>query len=266
MKRILNPLLNDKIIGLLIVINAVIIVVLGFKGFPFRKAIEHLDLLITLIFVCEISYKIYVHKKDFFKSKGNWFDASIVFISFVSLLLYKISGETGLLENLVILRTFRLFKIFRVMRIVPDIDTIYSNFNKAVRVTSGILTGGLVILIIVGVILCSLFGDNENFSDPIVSMYSVFRLFTVEGWYDIPDDMVREGIPYLNATFIRIGFSAVVLFGMFILGFIISSISDKLAEDNNDELIEKTNELEKKIDLLNEKIDLLISKNNNTVG
>jgi hypothetical protein len=50
------------------------------------------------------------------------------------------------------------------------------------------------------------------------------------------------------------------LFGTFVLGFIISSISDELALDNNDELMQKTKELENKIDVLNEKLDLLVSQ------
>jgi len=69
-----------------------------------------------------------------------------------------------------------------------------------------------------------------------------------------------ENTSYANATFIRILFSLLVLFGTFILGFIISSISDELALDNNDELIAKTSELEAKIDLLNEKIDLIVKR------
>ena len=69
---------------------------------------------------------------------------------------------------------------------------------------------------------------------------------------------MAENSSYINATFIRILFSLLVLFGTFIFGFIISSISDELAMDNNDGLIEKTKELETKIDNLTEKLDLLI--------
>jgi voltage-gated sodium channel len=252
-------LLNDKFIGWLIAINAIITIGLCYDNLPFRQEIMYLDYLVTILFACEIAYKIFVYRKAFFKSGGNWFDASVVSISFIALLLYWAGVGTGVLENLVILRTFRLFKFFRIMRVIPNIDKIYSDFKKAIRVTSGILTGGFIILIVVGVILCSIFKDFDpvNFGDPIVSMYSVFRLFSVEGWYEIPDAMC-EGTSYLNATFIRLLFVLIVLFGMFILGFIISSISDELAMDNNDEVLKKQKNLEDKIDKLNEKIDLLI--------
>jgi hypothetical protein len=69
-----------------------------------------------------------------------------------------------------------------------------------------------------------------------------------------------EKTSYVSATFIRIIFSFIVLFGTFVLGFIISSISDELALDNNNELINRTKELENKIDELNNKLDLLVKK------
>ena len=168
----------------------------------------------------------------------------------------------AVLENIVILRTLRLFKFFRILRVIPNIDKIYRDLKKSIRVTSGILIGGLILLITMGVVLCSLYRnfDPVNFGDPFISIYSLFRIFSVEGWYEISDTMCEKS-SYINATFIRILFSLLVLFGMFILGFIISSITDELASDNNDELISKTQELEKKIDNLNEKLDLLINKN-----
>ena len=51
----------------------------------------------------------------------------------------------------------------------------------------------------------------DFFSTPLNSIYSVFRLFTVEGWYEIPDAM---------------------------------------AEDNNDDVKEQLRQLEQKIDEL----------------
>lgn len=258
--RLLSNLLNEKFVGTLIILNAIVAVYLGFDNLPFMRGVTYLDSLITILFTCEISYKIFVYKRSFFKVKWNWFDFIVVSVSFVALLLFLSGIESNILENFAILRTVRLFKFFRILRIIPNIEKIFSDLKKAVRVTSGIIIGGFIILIIVGVVLCSMYKnfDPVNFGDPIVSMYSVFRIFSVEGWYEIPDDM-SANTSYLNATFIRLLFSILVLFGMFMLGFIISSISDELALDNNDELLDKTKELEDKIDKLNEKIDLLIN-------
>jgi voltage-gated sodium channel len=205
---------------------------------------------------------VYYYKKQYFDSKWNWIDASLVMISFVPLLLQIFSVETiAIVGNAIMLRTFRLFKLFRTIKIIPGLDKIYADLKNAIKVTYGMIFGGLILLTILGVLLCLIFKefDPVNFEDPFVSIYSVFRLFSVEGWYEIPDAMCARS-SYLNATLIRISFSLIVLLGIFILGFIISSMSDELTMDNNDELMKKTNDLEEKIDRLTEKIDLLIAK------
>ena len=253
--------LNDKFIAPLIAINALLTVYLCYDNPPFGNVVLCFDYVITTLFAIEITYKINIYKKAFFEKKWNWFDFLVVAISFIALILQIFWIKVGILENLVILRVLRLFKFFRIIRIIPDIDKIYGNLIKALRVTSGIILGGFIILIIIGVVLCSMYKtyDPEHFRDPLISIYSVFRIFSVEGWYEIPDSMT-ESASYLNATFIRFLFSILVLFGTFILGFIISSISDELAADNNDELMAKTKDLELKIDLLNEKMDRINSE------
>ena len=254
--------LNDKFIGPLIGLNALITIYLCYDNPPFEHIAIYLDYIITILFVCEIAYKVFVFRSEYFASNWNLFDFIVVAITFVALLLPLVGIKAGILEEIVILRTLRLFKFFRIIRVIPDIDKIYSDLKKALRVTSGILLGGFIILIILGVILCSMYKtfDPVNFGDPLVSIYSVFRIFSIEGWYEIPDAMAERTTSYLNQTFIRTLFVFLALFGTFILGFIISSISDELAADNNDELMAKTVDLEDKIDKLNEKLDLLIQK------
>jgi len=227
----------------------------------FYQTFIYVDYALTLIFVCELSFKIYSFKKSFFKGIWNIFDFVIISISAISLLLPLFGMQTEELNFLLIFRILRLIKFFRIVKIVPNLDKIFSDLRKAIKVTYGIVLGGFVILIILGVLLCSIFKNfaPENFSDPFVSIYTVFRLFSVEGWYEIPDAMC-EKTSYFNATLIRITFSCLVLFGTFVFGFIISSISDELALDNNNELIKKTAELEGKIDNLNKKIDLLLNE------
>ena len=252
--------LKDKFIGTLIIINCLVTFTLCFDFDLFHFPLLICDKLLTILFLCEIFYKIHVFEKDFFKSIWNNFDFIVVLISSIPLFLLILDiNYFNNLDNLLLLRVFRLFKLFRIMRKIPHIDKIYSDLKKAIGVTYGIVILGFVILFIIGILLCSIFKnyDPVNFGDPIVSIYTVFRLFSTEGWYEIPDAM-SENTSYLIATMIRISFSLIVLFGMFILGFVISSITDELATDNNDDLIKKTKELEEKIDNLTCKIDFLI--------
>ena len=204
MKRILN-LLNEDFIGILIVVNAIITVYLGFDDLPLVLEITYIEQFITVLFVCEITCKICVFKRQFFALKWNWFDFFVVLISFIALLLQLSGINSNILENFIILRTVRLFKFFRIIRIIPNIDKTFNDLKKAVKVTSGIIIGGFIILIIIGVMLCSMYKNTDpvNFGDPVVSMYSAFRIFSVEGWYEIPDGM-SAGVSYANATFIRV--------------------------------------------------------------
>lgn len=93
----------------------------------------------------------------------------------------------------------------------------------------------------------------EYFGNPVKSMYSIFRIFTVEGWYEIPDQIARQS-NMINSFFIK-GYFIFILIAGGILGLsLVNSIFvDSMVMDNNDDL-------EKKVDALNEKIEILIKK------
>ena len=221
----------------------------------------YFDYFVTMLFVIEITYKIFIYKKPFFKGDWNLFDFIVTLGSFIAMVVHLLDLNLGALDNVVVLRTLRLFRFFKIIHIIPNVDKIARDFKNAIRVTSSILIFGFVIILVIGIILCTMYKevDPTNFGDPLVSIYSVFRIFSVEGWYEIPDG-IASNTSYLNATFIRILFSLLVLFGTFVFGFVISSISDELAADNNDELIQKTDELKDEIKILKEKMNIIINK------
>ena len=83
---------------------------------------------------------------------------------------------------------------------------------------------------------------------PIDSIYSIFRLFTIEGWYDIPDAVASAygtwGIVLARLYFIFL----LILGGIIGLSLINSVFVDAMMSDNNDEIKEKLSEMEKKMD------------------
>jgi voltage-gated sodium channel len=81
-------------------------------------------------------------------------------------------------------------------------------------------------------------------------VYSIFRLFTIEGWYDMPEAIATNGGTTM-AVLARIYFSILLFMGGIIGMSLVNSIFvDAMAADNNDEVLEKLNELEKKVDKL----------------
>ena len=80
-----------------------------------------------------------------------------------------------------------------------------------------------------------------------ISLYSIFRLFSVEGWYEIPDAIASHASP-LWGFFARCYFSVLMFLGGIIGMSLINSIFvDAMAEDNNDEVLEKLNQIEKQL-------------------
>ena len=118
---------------------------------------------------------------------------------------------------------------------------------------SFIVTIGLIVLLLVfSIITTFLFGSfaPEYFGDPGLSVYSIFRLFTIEGWYDMPEAIAINGGTGM-AIFARIYFSILLFLGGIIGMSLVNSIFvDAMAADNNDEVLQKLEQLERKLDQL----------------
>ena len=97
----------------------------------------------------------------------------------------------------------------------------------------------------------------DYFSTPLDSIYAVFQLFTVEGWYEIPN-AIAEVTSSTIGSLVKLYFSLLLILGGIIgMSFINSIFVDAMVSDNNDDVKEKLEELEKKIDkLLEEKNEL----------
>ena len=97
----------------------------------------------------------------------------------------------------------------------------------------------------------------EYFKTPLDGIYSMFQMFTIEGWYDIPNTVVGN-MPSVWVHVIRIYFCLLLIGGGIIGMSLINSIFvDAMAEDNNDEVLQKLEQIEQQLKELQE------SKNNN---
>ena len=86
-----------------------------------------------------------------------------------------------------------------------------------------------------------------------MSLYSIFRLFTIEGWYEFPEAIAENGGQYMG-VFARCFFSILMFAGGMIgMSFVNSIFVDAMAEDNNNEVIEKLNQMERKLDAMAKK-------------
>lgn len=78
----------------------------------------------------------------------------------------------------------------------------------------------------------------------------MFKVFTIEGWFEIPDDVTQNLSP-VSAFFTNVYFIFIVMSGgIFGLSLVNSIFVDAMVSDNNDILENKIQSLEEKIDLL----------------
>ncbi|MBQ3351596.1 MAG: ion transporter [Thermoguttaceae bacterium] len=242
--------LDYFILGL-ILLNALVMVLQCY--FPGDIILQWLDATILVIFCIEIVVKIVgLTWKEYWSDSWNWFDFGVTMIALGACLQSFIPTGESTLNAIFTLRVFRGFRFFRILRFIPNIESIMNGCRHAIASTSVIVLAFLIIAFIWSIISCNLFSSvaPEYFKDPLTSFYSIFRLFTVEGWYDIPN-AVSAGQPEWYQTIVKLFFSVLLFFGGIIgMSFINSIIIDAMASDNNDELLAKIEKLEAKIDRL----------------
>lgn len=244
--------LNDKVLLLVILINTLLIFVYesGIKN----QLLLYLDITCTIFFIIEMFVKIKTFTfKKYWKSNWNRLDFILVCLSAPSII--TIFFEAGTLSNLSVLLTLRLVRVFRLFRafhFFPNINKIAEGLAKALKQSKAILLGFFVIIIITGLINCCLYKNvvPEYFSTPLNSIYTIFRIFTLEGWYEIPDTIAAATTPFIGKIS-RLYFCLLLCGGGIIgMSFVNSVFVDAMAEDNNDKVIEQLNRIEKKLEEL----------------
>ncbi len=249
--------LNDKFILILILLNAVTIFVSGFEITPNNRFILSLtDNLITGLFIVEIVVKFKEFGiKDYFKSNWNKFDFILVALSFPALIAFIGNLEITSFSFLLVFRVMRVFKSFRFLKFIPGIEHLVKGISRALKASIVVLIGFVIYIFIIGIFSFYLFKEisPEYFGNPLNSLYSIFKIFTVEGWYEIPEQLTK-GLSSITSFFTYMYFIFVVISGgIFGLSLVNSIFVDAMVSDNNDEL-------EKKIELIDKKIDRLLTK------
>ncbi|MBQ9509877.1 MAG: ion transporter [Bacteroidales bacterium] len=255
MKNLKNLFLNEKFILSIILLNAVVIFLQSFN--MDNIWIQITDMICTLIFIVEMGIKhVALGVKNYWKSRWNRLDGTLVILSIPSIIAFLFPISMMDLSFLMILRLLRSLRFLRVLHFFPNIGQVIKGFKLAIRESYAILLCFLLLIVLFGLINCSLFKDMAPmyFETPLKAIYSVFRVCTVEGWYEIPDAIAAATSPTI-ATLVRIYFSLLLLAGGIIgMSFINSIFVDAMVADNNDDVKAKLDEIEKKIDEISSKL------------
>lgn len=249
-------LLNSRFILILIFINSILIFIQEFNEAP--PFLYYIDNAFIVIFVLEIFVKIREYGfKSYWRSSWNKFDFIIVSLSFASMVTEMIfNGSVYSLSFIISLRVLRAFKLFRLIKFIPNIHSIIHGVNLALKTSSFIILSFLILIFIVSIFTCSVYKGiaPEYFENPISSLYSIFRIFSVEGWYEIPDLIATRTTPIL-AFLTKLYFVSILFIGgMLGMSLINSIFVDAMVSDNNDNLEDKVKQLTDRIEELTEEI------------
>ncbi len=245
----------ERFILLVILLNSVIIFLQ--ESDVSSPVLSVLDVMCTVIFIVEMVGKhTELGVKQYWSNGWNIMDGILVILSLPSLIAYFV--PTGMLDLsfLLILRVLRVFRFFRLVHAFPNFGVIVQNLWKALRESFAIFIGFLILIVVFALLSCALFKDvaPQYFGTPWDSIYSTFRMCTVEGWYDIPD-AVASSMGTNNVGWVRMYFVFILIAGGIIgLSLVNSIFVDAMVSDNNTELEKKVQDLKQTIEELRDEI------------
>ncbi len=243
--------LNDRVIMLAILVNMVMLFLLSFDQLSDYFATYRLiDQGLTLFFLLEAIVKIHVRGwQTYIRSGWNRLDFAIVVLTTPTLFFYlfDISDTSFLL----IFRLLRLAKFFRFFQFVPHLDKIFKGVLRSLKASVFMMLALLLYGLIASLFNCYLFRDlaPEHFGNALKALYTTFRMFTMEGWYDIPEALMHQQESSTLHFFVRFYFVLIVITGgVFGLSIVNAIFVDEMLSDNNQDLEKRIQHLEDQID------------------
>lgn len=243
-----SAFLNDRFILCLIVLNTLFIFADGASSNVLL--IRYVDSLFTLFFLAECVVKIKEYGwKAYWQDGWNKFDLTIVILALPSLAGLFMEEDVDGTSFLLSLRVLRAFKSFLLFRHVPNMTRILKGIRLAIQSSILVCIAYLVFLVVFSILTFALFANDapQFFGTPLLSLYSIFRLFTIEGWYEMPDAVAASGGVTMG-IFSRLYFSILLFVGGIMGMSLVNSIFvDAMVSDNNDEVLKRLENIEKEI-------------------
>lgn len=245
-----------------IIINAGVIFLLYFPDLSSHWLLELIDHAFILLFLAEAITKLIALKpKIYFASNWNRFDFFIVVASLPSLLMQFLPiPDTSLL---LILRLFRLVRLIRFIQFVPNMAKILRGLARAMKASLFVVLTLLFLNFMLAIFTCHFYAEvaPEYFANPLISSYTIFQMFTVEGWNEIPA-VIAENMQKLEWSaqsvslltgLTRFYFVLIVLLGgIFGMSLANAVFVDEMTMDNNDVVEAKIDDLKQQIEELKE--------------
>lgn len=259
MNRLRDFLVAEKIVITVIVLNAISLLAASSfdEGSQGNRLCGWVDYACAIFFVLEASLKI---GRDgwrlYWKSGWNRFDFIIVAISLPVLIKPFGLLDTEVFAVFLVLRLGRLFRLFRLLRFIPDQEHMLIGIKRALRASVAVFGAIIIVNLVIAIGGAMLFGRwaPEHFGNPMLAIYSTFKIFTMEGWYEIPDLLAERADSDVVAVIARLYFViAVVIGGIIGLSLANAVFVDEMTMDN-------TVKLERKVEIVLDEVRALRSQ------
>ncbi len=253
-------LVREPVVVGVILLSALAMFMLGFvehgsRGYWIWLGV---DIACVVLFALEVIAKISLRGwRMYWGQSWNRFDFIITILSLpvIATPFY----DARVFVGFPVLRLARLFRLFRLMRFIPERDRLAAGIVRALKASVGVFFAVGLVNFIFAMGAHILFQDKapQYFANPAHACYTMFQVFTVEGWYEIPQ-AIASGSSAGWATLARIYFGAAVLIGG-ILGLSLGNavFVDQMVQDNTNLLEHQVQDLAEEIHMLREEIRAL---------
>ena len=262
-KKFYECLISEKLIITVIIINSILIFLLAFpdlRDLEIYTWLVVLDELCLLYFLTEVTIKIKMKGfKEFWSRAWDRFDFVLVIVTFpvlLQLFIPDLMGAENAKSTPVVKKIFtsfmllRLLRLMKLLKFIPNSDMLIQGIKRALKASVGVIMSLFILNLIFALGATILFGNIPGadfyFGDPLISMYTMFKIFTVEGWYEIPDQLIQN-IPESSAWMIFLIRSYFIVSvgtgGLLGLSLANAIFVDEMTLDNNMKLEEMIEEL-----------------------
>jgi len=254
-----NIFCSEPVVIAAILLNSIIITWTYFPDYHGDPTLMTLDKVFTVFFMLEAVIKLgLLGGKAYFATSMHRFDFFLVVASIPSLLIGWI--ELPDTSFLLLLRMLRLLRLLRFLQFVPNIEHLLSGLVRALKASLLVLIFLAFFNFLLAILTCHFYGRlaPDLFGDPLLAVFTIFELFTVEGWNEVPRQ-INEAIEssdvrwylfdgYALTAFTRFYFGTVVLFGgIFGLSLANAVFVDEMTMDNNDTIDHKIDDMHQQL-------------------
>jgi len=264
--KIRKPIINDQILLILILTNTLVIFLHSFDGLkPYYYLLDILDVIFTMIFICEISIHIFQSSgvnvaekfKNFHNDKWNKIDFYSVLLAIPSIGVLFVE-DLEIFAGFTVLRSLRIFKILRVIEFIPEGKEISSKLLKALKGVFFIMVAFIIYSIIISLISVTLFKSSAPsfFSNAFDSFFTIFKVFSGDGFSDVVAEIISNSSLefgyFTKLYFVMIVFTGSILGLSLINSVFIDQMSnfDKKGESEINSLENKLDEVLKNQELI----------------